>query len=171
MSIVCCWSSQLLCVRIAKPPPGHSYAHCQRGALPQSISPGEHTAHEASATTSHPQSNQHSPCDTVPQISLARFHMHRLFQVQAPTCTLCQHNRPEEKLLTQTGHCKTAVAQQLAFLACQSNGLTHLFEQTAQSHLLKFSEGKLQRPISLLLCVVQSVICQLSVNVKARLMM
>ena len=60
--------------------------------------------------------------------------------MQALRRTLCQQE-PAQKLLTQTGHCSTAVAEQLAFLACQSNGLVHLFEETACSHLLELQQG------------------------------
>ena len=46
---------------------------------------------------------------------------------------------------TQAEHCVTPIAQQLAYLACPSNGLTHIFEDTAVSQLqVLLSAGALQ---------------------------
>ncbi|DBA81775.1 hypothetical protein WJX77_012226 [Trebouxia sp. C0004] len=41
----------------------------------------------------------------------------------------------QQGLLTQVGHCTTAISQQLAFFGLKSNGLAHLFEDTASLHL------------------------------------
>lgn len=46
-----------------------------------------------------------------------------------------QPSASQQGLLTQVGHCTTAISQQLAFFALKSNGLAHLFEDTASSHL------------------------------------
>ena len=53
--------------------------------------------------------------------------------VQGFVRTTCESTSSSQ--LTQPGHCVTPVAHQLAFLACPSNGLTHLFEDTAVSQL------------------------------------
>ncbi len=53
-----------------------------------------------------------------------------------------QPSASQQGLLTQVGHCTTAISQQLAFFGLKSNGLAHLFEDTASSHLQALAAGK-----------------------------
>ena len=64
--------------------------------------------------------------------------------VQRFAAIMCrgEQQSSRQKLLTQDGHCQTALGQQLAFLACKSNGLQHLFLDTARSKLQSFTAGK-----------------------------
>ncbi|KAL3142657.1 hypothetical protein ABBQ38_002966 [Trebouxia sp. C0009 RCD-2024] len=70
------------------------------------------------------------------------FQRHRVRKSTAHCGTCCQQNpSQQQKLLTQKNHCISATAQQLAFLACQSNGLAHLFEETAHAKLLDLTQA------------------------------
>ena len=65
--------------------------------------------------------------------------------LQGNKSAVCQSqpSASQPGLLTQVGHCTTAISQQLAFLGLKSNGLAHLFDDTAISHLQALAAGKL----------------------------
>ncbi|DBA76620.1 TPA: hypothetical protein ACH3X2_008667 [Trebouxia sp. C0005] len=60
-----------------------------------------------------------------------------------------QPSASQPGLLTQVGHCTTAISQQLAFLGLKSNGLAHLFDDTAIWHLQALAADNCQEQVVL----------------------